>query len=166
VSPEQTGQAFASETTSLYRRLRSAPELSYSARRRDSYPSDAHADVEPPDVPVPDTVTWSPIAVQSLWQRLEGAYPAQTASMTEAAYSRGRLPRHRVYELAGYASERSLRGFTRPIRRVTQQLVDEGLIDADAPWPLQAWYPRPGEATWFLMPPDVAAAIRHLLESK
>lgn len=44
----------------------------------------------------------------------------------------GYVSREEVYVIGSYAPNRSLKGFTRPVNRVTQQLVDEGKLPEDA----------------------------------
>lgn len=84
---------------------------------------------------------WTPAAAGELLSRLhaEGRH-AQLAALTAAVENDGAISRERVYDLAGYAPERSLRGFARPISRIVRSLVDEGMLPAAAPLPLEAAY--------------------------
>lgn len=145
------------ETSSPFRRARAIPELVYGVQSRND-------EKLPPDPSTwfADSIPWPRNAIIALLQRLDERHPDQAAVVRATAHANGRLPRASVYQITGYGPRRSLRGFTRPIRRLTQHLVDEGLAPEYSSWPLQAWYPRAGQATWFLMPPDVAATIRSL----
>lgn len=50
------------------------------------------------------------------------------------------LTREKVYELTGYNEKRTLRGFTRPFNRATQQLKDAGQLPPSAPDLLEPVY--------------------------
>jgi hypothetical protein len=71
--------------------------------------------------------------------RTEG-WHAQATAIETACKQGGTITREEVYGVAGYEPERSLRGFTRPVRRVCQELRDQGLVPADAADLLSAVY--------------------------
>lgn len=50
-----------------------------------------------------------------------------------AARQGGVVARDEVYELGDYDPERSLKGFTRPVNRICQELRDSEVVPADAP---------------------------------
>ena len=57
----------------------------------------------------------------------------QAQAVTEAIKSgTGYISREDVYKLGGYPASRSLKGFTRPVNRITAQLTEEGKLPADA----------------------------------
>ena len=70
----------------------------------------------------------------------------------------GRLPRALVYELGEYEDGRTLRGFTRPVNRITRQLQREGLVAADVAPALEPVYEQGVQAAYLAVPPDVRRA--------
>lgn len=71
---------------------------------------------------------WNAEAFDEIYGKLL-SYPAQCAVILRAIGSgTGYVSREDVYELAKYEPGRSLKGFTRPIRRLTQQLIDKGVL--------------------------------------
>jgi hypothetical protein len=77
-----------------------------------------------------------------------------------ASVDGGFIARGRVYELAGYPDDRSLRGFTKPLRRVIEKLVENGQLPSEAAIPLEPIYDRNSEAAHqaqgFKMPEGLA----------
>lgn len=71
---------------------------------------------------------WTRTSVQRLIDELRTAYPVQFSAIQEAHRSAGYVSREQIYELADYPPYRSLRGFTRPIERLTRAMVDENLL--------------------------------------
>ena len=67
----------------------------------------------------------------------------------------GWLPRALVYELGEYEAGRTLRGFTRPVNRITLQLQREGLVAPGVAPALEAIYEYGVQATYLAVPPDV-----------
>lgn len=71
---------------------------------------------------------WNAEAFGEIYGKLL-SYPAQCSVILRAISSgTGYVSREDVYELAKYEAGRSLKGFTRPIRRLTQQLIDKGVL--------------------------------------
>jgi len=83
---------------------------------------------------------WSADAIGLLLAQLAEEAPIQEAVITEAVLQGGFVERAKVYELGGYAPDRSLRGFTRPIGRIAQEFRDEGFIHESAVDVLDAVY--------------------------
>ena len=102
---------------------------------------------------------WTREAVADFLERLEREGPVQAGAIRVAAVEGGFVSRERVYELGGYPEERSLRGFTRPINRITQQLRSEGVLPENAIDIFWAEYnedsPNVGWAAGFGIPDDV-----------
>lgn len=78
-------------------------------------------------------------------QQLIGTLAAQGAStqahtINEAIANGGEVIRERVYEIGEYDPGRSLKGFTRPIRRVVEQMKDRDLIPETALVPIEPIY--------------------------
>jgi hypothetical protein len=72
--------------------------------------------------------------------RLEAEGKVQAAAIRRAAANGGFVSRDDIYDLGGYEEGRTLRGFTRPANRVTQELRTAALIPESAPDPLEAEY--------------------------
>jgi hypothetical protein len=99
-------------------------------------------------------VQWTSEAVVELLRRLRSEGWPHAAIIERAAANGGAVTRAEVYEIAGYPPERMLRGFTRPTRRITLDLIVEGLIDEDVDWPLLTQYATGVVASHFIVPPE------------
>jgi hypothetical protein len=75
---------------------------------------------------------WSAEAMTELLQRLDQEYPVQASAIRQAAKQGGRIDRDKVYELGGYEPERQLKGFTKPVKRIVQDLRDRGIVPEEA----------------------------------
>jgi hypothetical protein len=86
-------------------------------------------------------VEWTKETIQQLIGLLaaQGAY-AQAHTFNEAIANGGEISRERVYEIGGYGGERSLKGFTRPIRRIVKQMQAQGLVPETAQVPIEPIY--------------------------
>ena len=73
---------------------------------------------------------------------------------------RATLSRALVYELGEYEDGRTLRGFIRPVNRITRQLQREGLVGADVAPALEPVYEQGVQAAYFSVPPDVRKLLR------
>ena len=103
---------------------------------------------------------WPPEAVTELLRRLDREAPLQATLIREAAASDGTVSRDRVYELAGYPNDRTLRGLTRPVRRLTADLAAEGNVPPGAAEALRTIYPPGGvRAVAFEVPASVVRAL-------
>lgn len=79
--------------------------------------------------PSGSSTRWTADALREALARLEhGGAGVQAEVVREAARSGGTLGRARIYELAGYPSTRSLRGFTRAPNRITEDLRSTGRL--------------------------------------
>lgn len=132
------------------------PGADWEDRRYDIW-RETH-DAEP--VEVAEHVEWTPEAFAELLERLRAeGWWAQADVIEFAAGHDGWVSRAVVYQIAEYPLERTLRGFTRPPRRITRLLVAEGLVDHEAWWPLQTRYEAGVQATHFVVPPEFSAFI-------
>jgi hypothetical protein len=86
------------------------------------------------------TAGWNQEAMNELLRRLDEEAWVQCAAIRYAAGMDGFVDRLAVYELGDYDEERTLRGFTRPVRRIVQDLRDRGSISSDAVDVLEAVY--------------------------
>ncbi|MFW3171162.1 hypothetical protein [Geodermatophilus sp. CPCC 206100] len=104
---------------------------------------------------------WSPAAIAEFGARLAARNrTVQLAALRHAADNGGSVDRDTVYRLGGYAPERSLNGFTKPVKGVMRELVAEGMLPADAPHPLAPRYDPAASsiqrAQGFEMPAELA----------
>lgn len=105
---------------------------------------------------------WTTGAVEALMAELDANGYPQAELMRAAARQGGDIGREQVYEIAGFPQARTLRGLTRPTRRIAGQLIEQGLLAEDADYPFQAAYAAGVLATHFRVPPDVVEALRDL----
>lgn len=99
---------------------------------------------------------WTLEGVTELLRRLDLERPLQAAVIRAAAAKRnGRITRKQVYQLGGFDPNRSLRGFTRPSNRITRQLQRGGVVSPRVDFPLRAVFGRGGQATHFVVPPEL-----------
>jgi hypothetical protein len=151
-----------------------APELSFRGRQErespeffapdpppgmdsDSVHGDPQYDLsELAELPIENAPKWNAEGLTALLQRLDDERPVQ-AMVIRAAAARpnGQVPRALVYELGRYEEGRTLRGFTRPVDRITRQLQQEGLVPLGVTPALEAIYEHGVQATSFAVPPDV-----------
>lgn len=85
---------------------------------------------------IPDEVEpsgWNQEAYHAVIKGLLSRHPAQISVIFEAIKNgTGYVTRDKVYELGHYEPERSLKGFTRPVNRLTAEAVEAGLLTEDA----------------------------------
>jgi predicted nucleic acid-binding protein len=79
-----------------------------------------------------DETGWTAQALASLLEKLSTVGPVQEATIRLAAQQGGYISREEVYALGEYEPDRQLRGFTRPVNRLVQELRDSGELPADA----------------------------------
>jgi hypothetical protein len=92
------------------------------------------------DQPTPDVLPeevepsgWNQEAYHDVIKKLLSRHHVQVAVIFEAIKNgTGYVTREKVYELGNYQPERSLKGFTRPVNRLTAEAVEAGLLPEDA----------------------------------
>ncbi|EIV96187.1 PIN-like domain-containing protein [Frankia sp. QA3] len=103
---------------------------------------------------------WTAAAVDAVLNRLRQEAAVQARAIERAAESDGFISRDEVYRIAGYGADRSLRGFTRPVRRIVAYFQGRGRIPLDAEPLLDAVYDdQSGQAIGFRIPASVAALL-------
>lgn len=106
---------------------------------------------------------WNVAAIDALLAALEEEAPVQREVIGWAAKHDGFIDRDKVYELGEYPSDRSLRGFTRPINRIAQSYRDEGTLPEEALDVLDAVYSasaeNPSMAIGFAVPRGVLSLV-------
>lgn len=84
----------------------------------------------------------------------ENGYISQHDVIRAASATECEIDRAGVYEVAGYDPRRSLKRFATPSDRFTRLRIEEGLLDELAPYPLRAFYSRPGKAEGYRVPQE------------
>ena len=80
------------------------------------------------------------MTVADLLGRLATDGPVQRAAIISAIKNGGFVSRDEVYTIGGFSPSRTLRGFTRPARRVMQGMQDDGALSDNAEEPLETIY--------------------------
>ena len=75
---------------------------------------------------------WTSDSLEQLLHRLDREAPVQASAIRHAAENDGFIPRAAVYELGEYDGDRTLRGFTRPVNRISNEFRERGLISENA----------------------------------
>jgi hypothetical protein len=75
---------------------------------------------------------WTARELNSLLRRLVTIAPVQEATIRLAGQQGGYVSREDVYRLGEYEPDRQLKGFTRPVNRLVQELRNSGELPDDA----------------------------------
>ena len=102
---------------------------------------------------------WDTQSVGHLLQSLDAQAPVQAATVRLAAQQGGFASREQVYELGQYHDERSLRGFTRPVNRIVQEMRAQGQLPDGALDVLTTRYDGGVVATGFDVPREVVPLL-------
>ncbi|MEV4344721.1 PIN-like domain-containing protein [Actinoplanes sp. NPDC049596] len=105
------------------------------------------------------TAVWTPSGVSQLLSRLDVEAPVQAAVIREAAENGGIIDRERVFEIGEYGPSRMLRGFTRPVSRITRSLQASGVVDLEVPEMLRPRYDYGVQANAFQVPDEVVRIL-------
>ena len=109
------------------------------------------------------STSWTPEALQELG-RLAVEAPVQGLVIQRALRQDGWVSRDEVYEIGEYPEGRQLKGFTRPVNRLTDQLRYEGRLPEDAADPLVPIYDEMkkgfGWADGFQVPMEVVSLVQ------
>ncbi|MFE6920601.1 PIN-like domain-containing protein [Nocardia sp. NPDC057663] len=108
----------------------------------------------------PDDIPWDFSAVMAVLTRLDQGKYVQAQVIREAAANGGGISRRRVYELDGRDQEQTLRGFTRPVTRVTAELQEVGLVPYGVEPLLDARYDAGVKSSHFAVPAEVVDILR------
>lgn len=103
---------------------------------------------------------WTQTNVTKLLALLDQQAHVQADVIRAAARNGGRVERDEVYQIGGYSPDRMLRGFTRPVRRLSRVLQEAGELDVRAPEMLTPRYDYSVEANAFQIPDQVVAILR------
>lgn len=86
----------------------------------------------------------------------EAGSEIQADVISLAARAGGFISRSQIYELAGFAEDRSLRRFALPAQRISLALAEEGVLPVDAAPALEAVYEGPGRTIGYRVPQEFA----------
>lgn len=113
---------------------------------------------------------WNADAVEELLMQMVWDSPVQTEVLMTAARQGGSVDRATVFEIGDFPETRQLKGFTRPILRIAQELRNRGGIHVDAVDLLQAYYEgrsgNPSLADGFRIPSVVAPLVAAVVERR
>jgi hypothetical protein len=112
-----------------------------------------------------DHAPWTLDAVRAVLAELAGQGHSQADVIREAAQNGGRISRQRVYEIDGRDEAQMLRGFTRPVKRITGELQDRGLVPFGVPPLLDAVYESGVKSSHFAVPSEVTDLLHEQQES-
>jgi hypothetical protein len=112
---------------------------------------------------------WDTGSLTRLLRQLELEAPVQAATIGVAVRQNGFVSRDQVYAIGKYPEGRSLRGFTRPINRITQPYRDQRFVPEDAVDILWTVYnkesPDDGWAAGFRVHKDVLPLLKEEAEA-
>lgn len=106
-----------------------------------------------------DDVPWTLEAVRAVLTELDRQHQPQGNVIREAVTNGGRISRERVYEIANRDASQMLRGFTRPVRRVTEVLQADNAVPHGVVPLLEAVYETGVKSSHFAVPPEVVALM-------
>ncbi|THA79179.1 hypothetical protein E6R60_01250 [Streptomyces sp. A0642] len=110
---------------------------------------------------------WSQQSLDAFIGQLVLRYPAHAKVIVAAAANGGFVDRETVYDLAGYPSDRQLKGFTRPVSTVARELEDLGVLSGEEPFLLHTIYGSLTEPSWasgFRIPDETVPLLRASFE--
>lgn len=111
---------------------------------------------------------WTAAAIEALFNGLsyEG-YGNRVEVIRQAAEAGGRVEAATVYEICDYDADRSLRGFTKPVTRISGNLQEQGIVQESAVQVLAAEYDNgPGRASGFAVHPLLVPLINDLADDE
>ncbi|BCJ36184.1 hypothetical protein Athai_36870 [Actinocatenispora thailandica] len=111
---------------------------------------------------VADLVPWTRQSVLAVLDQLDRQGYAQGSVIREAARLGGRIPRDRVYELDNRDESQMLRGFTKPVARITSELQQESNVPYGVPLLLAARYEDGVKTSHFEVPLEVVGILSEL----
>ncbi len=102
-----------------------------------------------------DVTPWTADSVRAVLKELDVQGHIQSEVIREAIRNGGRIARARVYELDNRDESQMLRGFTRPVKRVTSELQAENVVPFGVEPLLDSIYESGVKSTHFAVPREV-----------
>ena len=94
----------------------------------------------------PSTTVWDVNTIATLVNRLSVSNGAvQAKAIQKAIENGGTVSRAEVYALGGYDADRSLKGFTRPVNRIVEEMKGAGELPEEAESPFEPIYDENGD---------------------
>ncbi|UXI81800.1 PIN-like domain-containing protein [Streptomyces vinaceusdrappus] len=106
--------------------------------------------------------SWTRESLFKFLYQLASRSPSRVKVIKAAAENGGFVDRATVYKLAGYAEDRQLKGFTRPISTVERELKETGVLSGEEPFLLRTVYGSATEPSWasgFRIPDEVVPMV-------
>ena len=103
----------------------------------------------------PARVPWTVDAAQAVLKELNAYGFVQAEVIREAIRAGGRITRARVYELDERDPGQMLRGFTRPVNRITAEMQSEGSVPYGVSALLEPVYEAGVKVTYFVVPHEL-----------
>lgn len=113
----------------------------------------------------PEQTSWTSDAVRAVLRELDAQGCVQAKVIREAAANGGRISRARVYELDNRDTSQMLRGFTRPVKRITAELQSVGDVPRGVPPLLDAIYEEGMKSSHFGVPHHVVSLLEELRDT-
>lgn len=107
----------------------------------------------------PERVRWTADAARAVLKELDAQGHTQADVIREAIANGGRISRARVYELDNRDESQMLRGFTRPVKRVTAELQAKGNVPYGVAALLDAVYETGVKSSHFAVPQEVVELL-------
>ena len=107
----------------------------------------------------PEHVPWTADAARAVLKELDVQGHIQAEVIKEAIRNGGRISRARVYELDNRDENQMLRGFTRPVKRVTAELQVRGYVPYGVVALLDAVYETGVKSSHFAVPLEVVELL-------
>lgn len=108
---------------------------------------------------------WTVDAVGELFHRLPRSRYVQVKLIEYAVRNDGWISRDEIYTVAEFDETRRLNGLARPTNRITTQLIDEGLLPADADFPFTAEYEH-NKLVGYRVPEEIGRILRRKLKRR
>ena len=107
----------------------------------------------------PEATPWTGEAVRAVLRELDAQGHIQAEVIREAIEIGGRISRARVYELDNRDESQMLRGFTRPVKRITAELQSKGAVPYGVAPLLDAVYETGVKSSHFAVPHEVVELL-------
>jgi hypothetical protein len=157
--PELIGEYF-DVTRCRFFLLEPADLLKYSSVLGVGTSEESLHDIERIQNEPPPRAPWTLPAVRAVLGELETQGHIQAEVIREAVQNKGKISRQRVYEIDGRDAGQMLRGFTRPVKRVTAELQARSVVPFGVVPLLRAVYESGVKSTHFAVPEEVVELLQ------